>query len=62
VLLITISIKGNGNKLKDSSGANPMMEIPEDLICKNIDLKRYVERCYSLLKAYGYNRLESFTS
>ncbi|MBP9778213.1 MAG: hypothetical protein KBD25_03430 [Rickettsiaceae bacterium] len=54
--------KGNGNKLKDSSGANPMMEISEDLICKNIDLKRYVERCYSLLKAYGYNRLESFTS
>jgi len=55
-------LKGNGNKLKDSSGANPMMEIPENLMCKNIDLKHYVERCYRLLKAYGYNRLESFTN
>lgn len=54
--------KGNGNKLKDSSGSIPMMEIPEDLICKTIDLNRYVERCYSLLKAYGFDRLEYFSN
>ena len=46
--------KGNGNKLNDSSGANPMMQIPETLKCDDIDLSRYIERCYGLLKSYGF--------
>ena len=32
VLMGLLFLKGNGNKLKDSSGSIPMMEIPEDLI------------------------------
>lgn len=52
-------LKGSGNKLKESAGAKPVMDIPENVTLPDIDLTRYVERCYELLKVYGFNKYEN---
>ena len=52
-------LKGSGNKLKESAGAKPMMEIPENVTLPDIDLTRYIDRCYELLKVYGFNQYEN---
>ena len=52
-------LKGSGNKLKESAGAKPVMDIPANITLPDIDLTRYVERCYELLKVYGFNNYEN---
>lgn len=48
-----VILKGNGNKVQESQGAVPLMEIPEELNIDNIDLGKYVERSYKLLHSLG---------
>lgn len=45
--------KGNGNKIQESDGAVPLMEIPDNLRIDNIDLNRYIERCNKVLQTIG---------
>ena len=45
--------KGNGNKIQESDGAVPLMEIPEDLRIDSLDLSRYIKRCNNVLKSIG---------
>lgn len=46
-------LKGNGNKVQDSSGAIPLMEIPEELNIANLDLDQYIKRSYKVLNSLG---------
>ena len=46
-------LKGNGNKVQDSSGAVPLMEIPEQLNIANLDLEQYIKRSYKVLSSLG---------
>lgn len=48
-----VILKGNGNKVQESQGAIPLMEIPEELNIGNIDISRYIQRSYKLLHSLG---------
>ena len=48
-----VILKGNGNKVQESTGAMPLMEIPENLKCDDIDFDRYIARANKVLKDIG---------
>ncbi len=48
-----VILKGNGNKVQESTGAIPLMEIPENLKCDDIDFDRYIARANKVLQDIG---------
>jgi hypothetical protein len=48
-----VILKGNGNKVQESTGAMPLMEIPENLKCDDIDFDRYIARANKVLQDIG---------
>lgn len=47
----------SGNKVPDSDGAQPIMELPEDrIIPADVDYDRYLSESYQILRSVGYGQ------
>ena len=55
---IEINYVKNGNKVPNSSGCKPLMDLP-DSFPEDVDYDYYIQEAYDLLKGVGYERKDS---